>query len=139
MFFFFFFCIVTFLPLCINLICYRHLIGFFLFLSLTIYTAMKVPSVMDLHSLQHLPDLIKRADLQKIHALLLTCLPSLPNMPDLHRLRGELKTSLPSVDLLPSLSGWHILELLTKCLPERFSHGNHTDVSVLVIPFFLNI
>lgn len=110
---------------------WTHLIGFFLFLSLTIYTAMKVPSVMDLHSLQHLPDLIKRADLQKIHALLLTCLPSLPNMPDLHRLRGELKTSLPSVDLLPSLSGWHILELLTKCLPERFSHGNHTDVSVL--------
>lgn len=30
----------------------RHLIGFFLFLALTIYTAMKVPTVVDLHSLQ---------------------------------------------------------------------------------------
>lgn len=96
---------------------------------------MKVPSVMDLHSLQHLPDAVKRGDLQKI---LLTCLPSLPNMPDLHRLGEELKTSLTSVDLISSLSGWHILQLLTKCLPERFSYGNHTEVPVLVMPFFLN-
>ena len=99
---------------------------------------MKVPSVVDLHSLQHLSGVVKSADLQKIHALLLNCLPSLPIMPDLHRLGEEFKTSLPSVDLLSSLSGWHILELLTKCLPERFSHGNHTDVPVLVKPFFLN-
>lgn len=98
---------------------------------------MKVPSVRDLHSIQHVQGVLKRADLQKIHDTLLTCLPSLPNMPDLHKIGEELKTSLPSVDLLPSVSGWHVLELLTKCLPERFSLGNHTDVSVLVMHFFL--
>uniref|UniRef100_A0A5B6YWM3 Putative heptahelical transmembrane protein 4 isoform X1 n=1 Tax=Davidia involucrata TaxID=16924 RepID=A0A5B6YWM3_DAVIN len=110
---------------------WTHLIGFFLFLFLTIYTAMKVPKVVDIHSLQHIPDVLKKADLHKLHAELMACLPSLPNMPDLHRLREDLTTSLPSMDLLPSLSNWHILELLTNCLPERFSHGNHTDVCVL--------
>ncbi|OVA03972.1 Hly-III-related [Macleaya cordata] len=104
---------------------WTHLIGFFLFLALTIYTAMKVPKVVDLQSLQHLPDVWKRADLQKIHSELLTCLPSL------QRLREEVKTSLPSMDLLPSLPGWSVLEFLTNCLPERFSSGNHTDVCVL--------
>lgn len=111
---------------------YRHLIGFFFFLSLTIYTAKKVPSV-DLHSLQHFPDVLKKADLHKLHAELMTCLPSLPNMPDLHKLREELKTTLPSMDILPSLSGWHVMELLNNCLPERFSSGNYTDVCVLVM------
>ncbi|XP_058080822.1 heptahelical transmembrane protein 4-like [Magnolia sinica] len=110
---------------------WTHLIGFFLFLSLTIYTAMKIPRVMDLHSLQHLPDVLMRTDLHKMHSELLTCLPSIPNMSDLQRLRDELKTSMPSLDLLPSLSGWHVPELLTNCLPERFSHANHTDVCVL--------
>ncbi|CAN0917810.1 Heptahelical transmembrane protein 4 [Linum grandiflorum] len=76
---------------------WTHLIGFFLFLSLTIYTAMKVPN---------------------------SCLPSLPHMPDLHRLRDELKTTLPSMDF----SAWHVTELVYNCLPERFSHVNHTDV-----------
>ncbi|GAB2235897.1 hypothetical protein Droror1_Dr00026342 [Drosera rotundifolia] len=60
-----------------------HLIGFFLFLSLTIYTATKVPNVVDLHSLS----------LLDMHAGILRCLPSLPNMADLH-------------DVLPSLSGF---------------------------------
>ncbi|XP_057957557.1 heptahelical transmembrane protein 4-like isoform X1 [Malania oleifera] len=110
---------------------WTHLIGFFLFLSLTVYTATKVPKVVDLHSLQHIPDVLKKADLQKMHAELLTCLPSLPNMPDLHRFQEEFRTSLPSMDLLPSPSNWHIVELLTNCLPERFSHGNHSDVCVL--------
>ncbi|XP_040989651.1 heptahelical transmembrane protein 4-like isoform X2 [Juglans microcarpa x Juglans regia] len=110
---------------------WTHLIGFFLFLSLTIYTAMKVPKVVDLHTLQHFPDVLKKADLHKVHAELMTCLPSLPNMPDLHRLREELKTTLPSMDYLPSLSSWHIRELLYNCLPERFSSGNYTDVCVL--------
>ncbi|CAK9141116.1 unnamed protein product [Ilex paraguariensis] len=108
-----------------------HLIGFFLFLALTIYTAMKIPKVVDLRTLQHIPDVLRKADLHKLHAELMTCLPSLPNMPDLHRLREELKTALPSMDLLPSLSNWHIVELLTNCLPERFSHANHSDVCVL--------
>uniref|UniRef100_A0A7C8ZI66 Uncharacterized protein n=1 Tax=Opuntia streptacantha TaxID=393608 RepID=A0A7C8ZI66_OPUST len=96
---------------------WTHLIGFFLFLSLTIYTAMKVPNVVDL---QHLP------------GDLLTCLPSLPHMSDLYKLREELKTSLTTMDhMLPSLTRWHIFELLSNCLPERFSAGNHTNVCVL--------
>ncbi|CAN6562822.1 unnamed protein product [Malus baccata var. baccata] len=110
---------------------WTHLIGFFLFLSLTIYTAIKVPEVVDLHALQHFPDVLKKADLHKLHEEFMTCLPSLPNMPDLNRLREELKTSLTSIDLLPSLSGWHVMELLKNCLPQRFSHGNQTDVCVL--------
>lgn len=84
---------------------------------------MQVPKVVDLHSLQRFPDVLKRADLHKIQA-------SLPHMPDLLKFRGELKTSLPSMDLLPSLSGWH--KLFTDCLPELFSHANHTDDCVLV-------
>ncbi|XP_059624023.1 heptahelical transmembrane protein 4-like [Cornus florida] len=104
---------------------WTHLIGFFIFLSLTIYTAMKIPKVVDLS------DVLKKADLHKLHAELMACLPSLPNMPDLHRFREELKTSLPTIDLIPSPSNWHIIELLTNCLPERFSHGNHTDICVL--------
>ncbi|KAK9109763.1 hypothetical protein Sjap_017823 [Stephania japonica] len=102
---------------------WTHLIGFFLFLALTVYTAMKIPKVVDLHSLQHFPDVLKRADLHKLQSELLTCLPSMPNMPDLHRLREDFKTSLPS--------GWHVLELLHNCLPERFSSGNRTDACVL--------
>ncbi|XP_059293492.1 heptahelical transmembrane protein 4-like [Lycium ferocissimum] len=101
---------------------WTHLIGFFLFLALTIYTAIQVPKVVDLHSLQNLPDALRKADLHKLQAELLTCLPSLPHMPDLHRFRDG---------LLRSPSNWHILDLLTNCLPERFSHSNHTDVCVL--------
>ncbi|KAI4327333.1 hypothetical protein L6164_019806 [Bauhinia variegata] len=93
---------------------WTHLIGFFLFLALTIYTAMKVPKVVDLHSLQHLPDILRKADLHKLQAELLTCLPSMPSM-----------------DMLPSLSSWHLKELLYNCLPERFSSGNHTELCVL--------
>ncbi|KAK9135306.1 hypothetical protein Syun_014636 [Stephania yunnanensis] len=85
---------------------WTHLIGFFLFLALTVYTAMKIPKVVDLHSLQHFPDILKRADLHKLQYELLTCLPSMPN-------------------------SWHVLELLNNCLPERFSSGNHTDACVL--------
>ncbi|OAY33602.1 hypothetical protein MANES_13G110400v8 [Manihot esculenta] len=83
---------------------WTHLIGFFLFLSLTICTAIKVPK---------------------------ECLPSLPTMPNIPRLREEIKATLPSMDLLPSLPGWHIMELLYNCLPERFSSENHTNVCVL--------
>uniref|UniRef100_A0A2P2K4Q5 Heptahelical transmembrane protein 4-like n=1 Tax=Rhizophora mucronata TaxID=61149 RepID=A0A2P2K4Q5_RHIMU len=103
---------------------WTHLIGFFLFLSLTIYTAMKIPKVVDLHLLP-LSDVLK-ADLHKLHA----CLPSLPNLPDLQKIR-ELKSTLPYMDLLPSISGWHVMELLYNCLPGRLSHGNCTDVCVL--------
>lgn len=107
---------------------WTHLIGFFLFLFLTVYTAMRVPEVVDL---QRLPDMLRRADLHKIHMELLNCLPSLPNMPDFHNLKNDLKTSLPSMDFLSSLSGWNVLELLTNCLPELFSRANQTDGFIL--------
>lgn len=93
---------------------------------------------MDLHTLQHIPDVLKRADLHKLREELLACLPSLPNMPDLHRLREELTKSLPSMGLLPSPSTWHIVDLLTKCLPERLFHVNHTDIGFLVRSSFLS-
>lgn len=83
---------------------------------------MKVPKVVDLPNLEHFHDVLKKTDLFKLHADLL---------PDLHRLREELKTSLPSTQLLPSLLSWQIVELLTNCLPDRFSHSNHTNVCVL--------
>ncbi|XP_057974160.1 heptahelical transmembrane protein 4-like [Malania oleifera] len=109
---------------------WTHLIGFFLFLTLTIYTAMQVPNV-DFHSFPQLPEILRKGDLHKIHSELLNCLPSLPNMPDFHRLRDEVKTSLPSMDLFSSLSCWHFLELLKNCLPEPLSSGNKTDGRVL--------
>ncbi|XP_022863361.1 heptahelical transmembrane protein 4-like [Olea europaea var. sylvestris] len=109
---------------------WTHLLGFFLFLCLTIYTAMNSPKVMDLSTL-HLPEVLKKADFHKLQMELRTCLPSLPNMPNLHRFQRELNISLPSMDYLPSLSNWYIVELLSNCLPERFTNSNHTDVCVL--------
>lgn len=116
----------------LNSVYFRHLIGFFLFLSLTIYTATKIPDVVDIHHLHHLPDVLRKADMHKLQEELLTCLPSLPHFPDLQKLREELKTALPSMDMFSSLSRWHVVELLYNCLPERFSHGNQTDDCVLV-------
>ncbi|EPS69882.1 hypothetical protein M569_04878, partial [Genlisea aurea] len=98
---------------------WTHLIGFFLFLVLTIYTAMKIPNVVDLPSLPHV---LRKADFQKLHTDLITCLPSLP---DMQRVRDELKTSFPS------LSNWHVVELLSNCLPQSLSCANHTDTCVL--------
>lgn len=103
-----------------------------MFLCLTIYTAMNSPKVMDLSTL-HLPEVLKKADFHKLQMELRTCLPSLPNMPNLHRFQRELNISLPSMDYLPSLSNWYIVELLSNCLPERFTNSNHTDVCVLVL------
>lgn len=37
----------------------RHLIGFFLFLTLTIYTAMKIPYVVDLPKFEHVREELK--------------------------------------------------------------------------------
>ncbi|KAJ7966514.1 Heptahelical transmembrane protein [Quillaja saponaria] len=105
---------------------WTHLIGFFFFLSLTIYTAVEAPRVIDLSSLQYFPDMIRRADLQKIRSEILNCLPSLPNMPDLLKLKIELRTSFPSMDFFSSLSGWNVVELLNNCLPDQFSHAFRT-------------
>ncbi|KAJ6818026.1 heptahelical transmembrane protein ADIPOR3-like [Iris pallida] len=109
---------------------WTHLIGFFIFLALTIYTATKVPKVVDLHSLQQLPDVLRKADLQKLQSEIVACLPSLPHLSNLQRLKDEFKTSLPSMDILPSLSNWQVLELLSNCLPQRFSNGNQTNRSM---------
>ncbi|KAK8931422.1 hypothetical protein KSP39_PZI017081 [Platanthera zijinensis] len=53
----------------VNILANWHLIGFFLFLSLTIYTAMKVPKVADIHPLQQLSEVLRRADLQHSNRL----------------------------------------------------------------------
>ncbi|XP_047317285.1 heptahelical transmembrane protein 4-like [Impatiens glandulifera] len=104
---------------------WTHLIGFFLFLCLTIYTAMKIPKVVDLHALQHFSDLLKNADIHKLPSEFVSCLP------DLQKLRDELASSFPSIDLLSSPSSWHIVEILKNCLPKGFFHGNNTDVCAL--------
>ncbi|KAI8002796.1 Heptahelical transmembrane protein 4 [Camellia lanceoleosa] len=106
---------------------WTHLMGFFIFLCLTIYTAMKIPNVIDIHSLQQLSDMLERIDLQKIQAVLKNCIPSLPNMTAFHRLKDE---HIPS-DWLSSLSSLHISQLLANCVPEQLSISNHTDDSVL--------
>lgn len=110
---------------------WTHLIGFILFLFLTIYTATKVPEAAGLPSLQKLPDMFRGADLHTIHSELIKCLPSSPNFSDFNKLRDELKTSLPSIDFISSLTGWNVLEILKNCLPERFSHTNQQEDFVL--------
>jgi len=75
--------------------------------------------VADFNSVQHLSELIGKADLNSIRLELLKCLPSLPNMHEILKL-NDLSTSLHSLDL-SSLSGWTVVELLTNCLPEQFS------------------
>ncbi|XP_057449647.1 heptahelical transmembrane protein 4-like isoform X2 [Lotus japonicus] len=96
---------------------WTHLIGFFLFLALTIYTAMQVPNVVDLDSLHHFPDILKKVDLHKLQSELLMCLPS---MPDLHRLRD-------------GISNWHIKELLYNCLP----HNVKEDLANIIAPLMI--
>ena len=125
-------CVFYLLNAPIEYVHFRHLIGFFIFLALTIYTATQVPNVVDIQSLQHLPDVLRNADIHKIQAELLSCLPSLPHLSDLQKLKDELKSSWNSMEVLPSLSRWRLLELLSNCLPQRFSHTNETSVSVLV-------
>ncbi|KAF3792182.1 Heptahelical Transmembrane protein [Nymphaea thermarum] len=104
---------------------WTHLLGFFLFLCLTVYTAMKVPQVVDLH---HLPEVLTRAHLHRVHSEFVTCLPSMPHMADLQRLRDEFRASLPPMDALYSFSGWHVFELLSNCLPQSSLTANHNDL-----------
>ncbi|KAG5034022.1 hypothetical protein JHK87_008932 [Glycine soja] len=115
---------------------WTHLIGFFLFLFLTIYTAMRAPMVVDFNSVQDLSEMIGKADLNMIRLDLLKCLASLPNMPEILKL-NDLSESLYSLDF-SSLSGWTLVELLTNCLPEQFSlnglKGDMNMVSPLMQP-----
>ncbi|XP_050237983.1 heptahelical transmembrane protein 4-like isoform X2 [Mercurialis annua] len=109
---------------------WTHLIGFFLFLFLTVYTAFKVPDVADLTRLQHFPDMLRKADFRKIHSDLLDCL---------HNLLPDLKTSLLSMEFLLSLSG-NVVEFLTHCLPAGFTQmyypnqGVTDDMSNMIPP-----
>ncbi|XP_010687835.2 heptahelical transmembrane protein 4 isoform X1 [Beta vulgaris subsp. vulgaris] len=105
---------------------WTHLIGFFLFLTLTIYTATKVPDVGDYYPLQHFAEMLKKAGLHDVHSKLVKCVPSLSSIPNFSTLKGELRASLPYINALSSVSGWHIIENLAKCLPESFSHLNQT-------------
>lgn len=116
----------------------RHLIGFFLFLCLTAYTAVRAPSIMDLYSIQHLHDFVRAADLQKIPKDLMSCLPSLPNVSGLPKLK-DITTSLSSGDFISSFSGWNVLEVLNNCLRDRFSYADQTDANVLVKSFSLQL
>lgn len=75
--------------------------------------------IVDFNSVQHLSEMIGKADLNMIRLDLLKCLASLPNMPEILKL-NDLSESLYSLDF-SSLSGWTLVELLTNCLPEQFS------------------
>lgn len=122
---------------------WTHLIGFFIFLALTIYTAIKIPKVVDMQSLQHLQQVLRKADLHTLQSDLVACFPSLPHLSNLQKLKDELRTSLPSMDKLTSLPHWHFLELVANCLPQRFSLRNQTsrsmgeDVADMIAPIFL--
>uniref|UniRef100_A0A0D6QZK3 Heptahelical transmembrane protein 4-like n=1 Tax=Araucaria cunninghamii TaxID=56994 RepID=A0A0D6QZK3_ARACU len=104
---------------------WTHLVGFFIFLCLTVYTATKLPKVVDLTTLQNLPHIPNRADFHKLQSELMTSFPSLPNKADFQRLQAELKTALPS------LSHWHLPEVVANCLPESLSHANRTEQCLL--------
>lgn len=110
---------------------WTHLVGFFIFLCLTIYTVTKLPKVVDLTGVHHLPHIPNRDDLHKLQMELMTSLPSLPNKVNFQRLQAELKTALPSMASLSSLSNWHLPDLLANCLPESLSQINRTEQCVL--------
>lgn len=110
---------------------WTHLVGFFIFLCLTIYTAVKIPEVVDLSALPTLPHVPKRDNFYKFQSELVSCFPSLPNKEDFQRLQEELKSALPSVASLSSLSHWHLPEMLANCLPARLSHANRTEKCIL--------
>lgn len=122
---------------------WTHLIGFFIFLALTIYTAIKIPKVVDMQSLQHLQQVLRKTDLHTLQSDLVACFPSLPHLSNLQKLKDELRTSLPSMDKLTSLPHWHFLELVANCLPQRFSLRNQTsrsmgeDVADMIAPIFV--
>ncbi|XP_024384167.1 heptahelical transmembrane protein 4 isoform X3 [Physcomitrium patens] len=78
---------------------WTHLIGFLLFLALTIYTMRQVPKegalAERLSSMVHMP---KRGDLHQLHVELVTCFPALANV--------------------PSFLQEHLPHILSKCVPD---------------------
>ncbi|XP_021751468.1 uncharacterized protein LOC110717142 [Chenopodium quinoa] len=71
--------------------------------------------------------MLNKAGLHDVHSTLVYCLTSFSKMPDFGTLSGELMASLPYINSLSSVSRWHIMEHLSNCLPERFSHLNETN------------
>ncbi|CAI0393438.1 unnamed protein product [Linum tenue] len=100
---------------------WTHLMGFFLFLFLTIYTAKKAPEMVDLNSLQRLPELL-RSSSGELYKELIGCLSSFPNMHDLHRLREDLQASFTNLSLV---------EVLNNCLPKRVLQLHRSNDSIL--------
>eukprot|EP00250_Pteridium_aquilinum_P015573 c22651_g1_i1 orf=2-562(-) len=94
---------------------WTHLIGFIIFLGLTIYTIVKLPAVVNIHALPSLSHL--------------------PNIPDLQKIPKELLSSIsacfPNLHVPEGLN-LHIPELLANCLPEALHSANSTDQCVLV-------
>lgn len=77
----------------------RHMIGFFLFLALTIYTVREVP---------------KEAVLPERVANML----HMPNRNDMHQLHVELVTCFPSLATVPSFLQEHLPQIMAKCIPD---------------------
>ncbi|CAN0873315.1 Heptahelical transmembrane protein ADIPOR3 [Linum grandiflorum] len=93
---------------------WTHLLGFFLFLFLTIYTAMKAPRVVDLNLLRN----------SGFYNQVVSCLPSLPNMQHIKSFSDDLQPSL--------FANWSlVLKLLNNCLPDSFINMYHPNHSLL--------
>lgn len=75
------------------------MIGFLLFLALTIYTVMEVP---------------KEAVLPERIANML----HMPNRNDMHQLHVELVTCFPSLATVPSFLQEHLPQIMAKCIPN---------------------
>lgn len=101
---------------------WTHLIGFMIFLGLTIYTIMKLPSVVNMPALPSLSHLPNMSDLQKIPKELMTSLSaSLPNL------------NVPEMLANVFLEGLNLCvpEMLSNWLPEALHSANRTDQCVL--------
>ncbi|XP_019710696.1 heptahelical transmembrane protein 4-like [Elaeis guineensis] len=99
---------------------WTHLIGFLIFLSLTIFTATMIPREMNVPSMQQSSSQVTEASLPMKQSGVIACLPS-PLPVD------ELETSTPASSI------WHLPELLVNCLPKRFSHArNITNPCILI-------
>ncbi|MCO5579511.1 hypothetical protein L7F22_033366 [Adiantum nelumboides] len=102
---------------------WTHLIGFVIFLCLTIYTIMKLPAVVAMPAMPGLPYLPNMSDLQKIPKDILSSISA--SLPHLH---------VPEMiaNALPEGLNLHIPEVLSNCLPEALLSANRTNQCVLV-------
>ncbi|KAI5067400.1 hypothetical protein GOP47_0017928 [Adiantum capillus-veneris] len=101
---------------------WTHLIGFIIFLGLTIYTIMKLPAVVPMPAIPGLPHLPNMSDLQKIPKDLLSSISA--SLTHLHV--PEMITNA-----FPEGLNLHIPEVLSNCLPEALLSANRTNQCVL--------